>query len=157
MNHGSSRYIEECETQVNFLQPNVELPEEYQGFSYSNNWLEMGLGIAGFVLALLGVMAGAHQYAKKKYPRIPRQPTPNQIYNSSKQPHHQSCPMSHQLEQMHSEPVFQPHHPHPMMHPCQFQANRMMAPRMSPPTPYSVNQSWNKSSGQPQTTAYSPQ
>ena len=115
-------------------------------------WLEIGLTIAGFVLTLLGVMAGAHKYAKKKYPRIPRQPTPNQIYNSSAQPHHQSYPMSQQLEQMHTEPVF-----HPMMQPCQFQANGMMAPRMGPPTPYSVNQSWNKSRGQPQPTAYSLQ
>lgn len=124
------RYYEECKTREDFLKT-----EEDQGFSQM--WLEIGLIIAGFVLTLLGFMAGAYAYAKKKYPRQPPPPNlvpMNQFYNSRDQTHRQP---------MHSEPVFQPHRPTPSMQLCQFEVNGMRAPRMGPPTPYSVNQSFS--------------
>ena len=150
----SSGYYEECKTQEVVLNPNV-IPEESPSAS-GDIWLEVGLLIAGFVLTFLGAMAGAYRYSKKKNPShlnsVPDICCFPRILNQEQQPHphHQPYPMSQQLEQMHSASVFQPHHhhPNPALQPCQFHVNTMVAPRMGPPTPYSVNQSWNKSRDQ---------
>ena len=50
----------------------------------------------------------------------------------------------------------QPHHPPPSLKQGQDQIDRAMAPKMGPPTPYSVNQSWNTGSGQPKENTYFP-
>ena len=112
------------------------------GYSYSYDNSGIIIAVISVVLTVLGAIIGAIRCARKcsesEDATGPSQSSTNVV------------PMN-QVENASGQP--QPHHPPSSLQLGQVQMDRAMAPRMGPPTPYSVTQSWNTESRRP--TPYS--